>query len=214
MRTITVLALLLLLMIWPAASQSLAEVDVGLSISDGGIKGFYLAIGEHYKVAEKQVVVVREKKIPDEELPVVFFLARKAGVSPEAIVKLRARGKTWMDITVHFGLTAEIFYVPLKQVPGPPYGKAYGHFKNKKKSKWGTIRFSDTEIVNFVNLKFISEHYGCPADEIIKMRAKGNSFITINGQVKKNKAKSKKQSAKYTLEKEPKKKNKGKGKDK
>ena len=185
-----------------------------MTIGDGGIKGFYLAIGEHYKVPEKQIVVVREKKIPDEELAVVFFLAKRASVAPEVVIKLRLGGKSWMEISAHFGLTAEIFYVPVKRTPGPPYGKAYGHFKNKKKNQWGTIKLSDAEIVNFVNLKFISKHYGCSADDVIKMREKGNSFVAINAEVKKNKGQDKKKSKQLATKEKPKDKGKGKGKKK
>ena len=214
MRVVTVLVLLSLFLLWPAANQCRADVDIGLSIGDDGIKGFYLAIGEHYKVPQKQIVVVREKKIPDEELPVVFFLAQRASVAPDIVIKLRLGGKSWMEISAHFGLTAEIFYVPVKRAPGPPYGKAYGHFKKKKKGQWGTIVLTDTEVVNFVNLKFISEHYGYSPDDVIKMREKGNSFIAINAKVKKNKVQEKKQSKQLATKEKPKDKGKGKGKKK
>lgn len=171
------------------AGTSKADLSVGLSIGDGGIKGFYLAIGEHYKVAEKDVIVLKKQKVPDEELPVVFYLSNRAYVTPAAIIKLRLSGKSWMDITFHYGLTAEVFYVPVKEVSGPPYGKAYGHFKNKKKTEWRKIRFSDAEIVNFVNLKFISEHYDYSPDEVIKMRSGGKGFVAINGEIKSKKDK-------------------------
>lgn len=212
MRVVTVLVLSFLFLFWPAGNQCRADVDIGLSIGDGGIKGFYLAIGEHYKVPEKQIVVVRDKKIPDEELAVVFFLAQRARVAPDVVIKLHLGGKSWMEISAHFGLTAEIFYVPVKRAPGPPYGKAYGHFKNKKKNQWGTIKLTDTEVVNFVNLKFISEHYGYSPDDVIKMREKGNSFVAINAEVKKNKGQEKKKSGQLATKEKPKDKDKGKGK--
>jgi hypothetical protein len=210
MRPIKILALLGILILSPIANQSQAEVSFGLSIDNDGLKGFYLAIGEHYQVPEKQIVVVREKNIPDEEMPVVFFLARKSGVTPDVIIKLRLSGNTWMDITTHYGLTAEVFYVPVTVDPGPPYGKAYGHFKKHKKSQWGSIRLSDVEVINFVNLKFISDYYQCPADDVIGMRQKGTNFVDINAAVKKNKQQKKQQKAKRA-DQEPKKK-KGKGK--
>jgi len=214
MRVVTALVLLSFLLFWPAGNQCRADVDIGLSIGDGGIKGFYLAIGEHYKVPEKQIVVVREKKITDEELAVVFFLAQRARVAPDVVIKLHLGGKSWMEISAHFGLTAEIFYVPVKRAPGPPYGKAYGHFKNKKKNQWTTIKLTDTEVVNFVNLKFISEHYGYSPDDVIKMREKGNSFVAINAEVKKNKGQEKKKSGQLATKEKPKDKDKGKGKKK
>ena len=214
MRVVTVLVLLSLFILWPASNQCRADVDIGLSIGDGGIKGFYLAIGEHYKVPQKQIVVIRERKIPDEELAVVFFLAQRAEVAHGVVIKLRLGGKSWMEISAHFGLTAEIFYVPVKRAPGPPYGKAYGHFKNKKKNQWATIRLTDAEVVNFVNLKFISEHYGYSPDDVIKMREKGNSFVAINAEVKKNKGQEKKKSGQLATKEKPKDKGKGKGKKK
>jgi hypothetical protein len=182
-----------ILLVAGLAGTSRADLDVGLSIGDGGIKGFYLAIGEHYRVAEKEVIVVKKQKIPDEDLPVVFYLARRADVDPGVIMKLRLGGKSWMDITFHYGLTADIYYVALKNVSGPPYGKAYGHFKNKHKKQWRDIRFSDEEVVNFVNLRFISEHYGYSPDEVVKMRSKGKNFVAINAEVRKNKGQQKKQ---------------------
>ncbi len=214
MRAVTALLALSLLLLWPGGQQCRADLDVGLSIGDGGIKGFYLAIGEHYRVPEKQIVVVREKKIPDEELPVLFFLSQRAGVAPDVIIKLRLGGKSWMEISTHFGLTAEIFYVPIKHTPGPPYGKAYGHFKKKKREQWGTIVLTDTEVVDFVNLRFISEHYGWSADDVIKMREKGRSFVAINAEVKENKRQQKKQADQLAAKEKPKDKAKGKSKEK
>ena len=213
MRAIAIFVVVSLFVCWPAVNQCRAGVDIGVSIGEDGIKGFYLAIGEHYRVPEKQVIVVRERKVPDEELPVVFFLAQQAGVAPDVIIKLRLGGRTWMEITARFGLTAEIFYVPVKRAPGPPYGKAYGHFKKHKKADWGAIRFTDVEVVNFVNLRFISEHYGYSADEVITMREKGKSFVAINSEVKKNRGKAKKASKKLAAQEEKEEpKSKGKGK--
>lgn len=200
----------------PLSNLCQAGVDVGLSLDKDGLNGFYLAIGEHYRVPEKEVVVVRERNVSDEELPVVFYLAARTGASPDAIIKLRLGGKSWMDISFQYGLTAEAFYVPVKGDPGPPYGNAYGHFKNRHRNEWGNIRLTDSDVVNLVNLKFISEHYGCTPDDVIKMRSKGSNFVNINAEVKKNKGKNNKEFAKDNKEsnKENGKNNKSKGKNK
>ena len=187
MRRIKILYIAGLVITWAFAAPCLADVSFGLSVGEEGLRSFYLAIGEHYQVPEKQIVAAREKKIPDEEMPVVFFLARRADIDPSLIIKMRLGGKSWMDICLHFGLTAEVFYVPLKGNPGPPYGKAYGHYKKHKKDQWREIRLTDVDIVNLVNLRFISNHYGCPPDEIIKLRGSGSSFADINAKMKKAK---------------------------
>ncbi|UCD17583.1 MAG: hypothetical protein JSV44_01390 [Candidatus Zixiibacteriota bacterium] len=213
MRARKSVVLFALMALFPIASLCQAEVNVGLSLDKDGIKSFCLAIGEHFNVEEKKVVVVREAKIPDEDLPVVFFLASRAGISPDIIVKMRLGGKSWMDISLHFGLTAGVFYVPVKGNPGPPYGKAYGHFKNRKKEQWGSVRLTDVEIADFVNLRFISERYGYSPDEVIKLRSSGKSFVSINSEVKAKKA-GKKPSDKIASQSDEESKGKGKSKGK
>jgi hypothetical protein len=210
MRPIMVILFISLLIVLPFANQSRAEVSFGLSVDNEGVNSFYLAIGEHYQATEKQIVVVREKNVPDEEMPVVFFLARKAGVTPEVIIKMRLGGKSWMDITAHYGYTAEAFYVPVTVDPGPPYGKAYGHFKKRNRDQWKTISLTDDEIVNFVNLKFMSDYYQCPADDVIKLRGNGKNFVDINVDFKKKKQQKKDSSAKQASHKPDKGKGKGK----
>lgn len=189
-----------------------AEVTAGIKIDQDGIKGFYLAVGDHFKVAAEQVEVVREEKIADEELPVVFFLAARAGVTPDVIIKLRHSGKSWMEITTDFGLNASIFYVPVTIDPGPPYGKAYGHFRKRDRNDWGHIWLSDDDVVNFVNLRFISEQYDYSPEEVIKMRQNGDNFVNINAKVKNNKAKHKGDNDKFASDEKGKSKGKGKKK--
>lgn len=176
-------------------NTSHADLDIGLKIDDDGLKSFHLAIGEHYNVPEKEVVIIKKKHFTDEELPVIFFLARNAKVSPEVIIQLRLGDKSWLSISQHFGLGIDIFYVPVTKVSGPPYGKAYGHFKNKPRKKWHKISLSDTDIINLVNLKFVSAHYGWSPDEVMEMRSSGKTFVEINRAVKEKKASQKSKQA-------------------
>jgi hypothetical protein len=170
------------------AGISSAEVNVGATFTEDGLKEFHLAIGEFYTVPEKEIVVVKKKGVPEDELPVVFYIAARADVTPEAVIALRLKGISWMDISVHFGLGADVYYVETKKDLGPPYGKALGHFKNHKRKEWSQITFTDSEIVSLVNLKFLSEHYGYSPDQIGEMSGKGDNFVNLNQKVKKNKA--------------------------
>ena len=165
-----------------------AQVSTGISIGKEGVQGFYFAIGEYYHLPEKEVIVVHERRVPDEELPVVFFIAREAHVALSVIIDLRLSGKSWWEITVHYGLSPEIFYVPVEVVPGPPYGKAYGYYKKKPRKEWKSIVLSDVDVVNFVNLRFMTEHYGYRPEEVIRMRSAGKSFVVIHDEVIKGKA--------------------------
>jgi len=170
-----------LFFILPAFAQN---VDAGISIGPEGLKSFYFSISDYYHVPEKEVVVVRERKIPDEELPVVFFIARRAGVEPKVIVDLRLGGSSWYDISFRYGIYADVYYVPLVVDPGPPYGKAYGYYKNKPKKQWKKIKLADADIINLVNLRYISEYYNYKPEKIVKMRGEGKHYTVINENIK------------------------------
>lgn len=163
-----------------ATSVSGQNVSAGVSINDGHLNSFYLAIGEYYHVPESRVVYVRNHyHIHDEDLPVVFFLASRAHVNPQAIIDLRIRhGMSWLNITFHYGLTPEIYYVPVTRV-GPPYGNAYGHFKRHKKD-YKKVVLLDDDVVNLVNLRFMSEYHGMAAETVMDRRGRGERFVVMN----------------------------------
>jgi len=162
-----------------------SRVDVGISIGEGRLRGFYLSIGEYYRVPQREIVIVRERGIPPEEIPVVFFIARRAHVAPSVIIDMRLSGMTWFNIMVHYRLSPEILYVPVRVVHGPPYGKAYGHFKNRPRKEWKKIVLDDSDIVNLVNLRFETEHYGIPPERVMELRSTGRDFVSIHDDIEK-----------------------------
>lgn len=179
-------ALIFLLPVVPAPAQS---VSTGISIADGQLKSFYLAIGDYYRVPESRVVYVKEHyRVHDDELPVVFFLASRARVDPQVIIDLRIRRRmSWLDITFYYGLTPEIYYVPVKRV-GPPYGNAYGYYK-KHGHDYKKVVLADDDVVNLVNLRFVSEYHGVAAEMVMDRRGKGETFVVINDDFRKEKGK-------------------------
>ncbi|HVK56182.1 MAG TPA: hypothetical protein VM532_14285, partial [Burkholderiales bacterium] len=177
-KILRLMALSVALTIQPLSAQT--RIDIGGSFDDGPLRNFHLSIGEHYHVPEREIVVIRERRLPEPELPVVFYIAERARVAPESIVNLRLSGRSWMDITLHFGLSPEIYYVPVSYDPGPPYGNAYGYWRKNPRSKWKRARFRDADIIELVNVKFISKHYGYSPDAVVRARSSGREFVVIN----------------------------------
>ncbi|MSV35900.1 MAG: hypothetical protein EXQ47_09925 [Bryobacterales bacterium] len=126
-----------------------------------------MAIGNYYQVPEREVVVIRERALPPDEVPVVFYVARAARVQPAIIVDLRSRGLSWADIAFHFRLTPDIYYFP----GGPPYGKAHGY--------WKKHRPRDTEVVEAVNVHFLSDYHRVTPDVIRAERSRGPSYVVV-----------------------------------
>ena len=115
------------------------RVDLSISVADGELRSFYLAVSYHYGITAEDVVAVKERhRFSNEELPVVYYLAARARVKPSAIIDLRMNHMSWLDISFRYGLTPEIFFIPLiVENVGPPYGKAYGYYKKYRSSKNG-----------------------------------------------------------------------------
>jgi hypothetical protein len=177
-KTFVMLPAVIACLLAGTSNLSAAQWSVGVSGGDNGVNSFHLSVGEYYHVPVREVVVVRERGIPEEELPVVFFIAGRAHVRPDRVVVLRERGMSWMDITLHFGLSPDIYYVPVRSAH--PYGHAYGYYKNHHRNDWKKMRFRDRDIVNQVNLRFISDHHGYAPEKIMKERGDGKAFIRIH----------------------------------
>jgi hypothetical protein len=155
-----------------------AQVQVGVNVGGGG-DSFHLAIGDYYHAPPDQVTIVQQQRIPDEEQPVVFYVAQQAGVAPEVIIDLRVHGMPWVDILHRYRLNPRIFYVPIHgSVYGTPYARYYSFYR------YGGRRFRlvDADIVNMVNLRFATEYYHRTPEEIIRLRAGGRSFAYIHDQ--------------------------------
>jgi hypothetical protein len=94
-----------------------------------------------------------------------------------------------LDISFHYRLTPDIFFVPVRtERIGPPYGNAYGYYRKYAPSKdWKKIVLSDHEVVDLVNLRFMSEHYAMSPEEIIALRGKEKRFVVINDEIRNEK---------------------------
>lgn len=169
-----------------AAPARAGQADLGISIGDGRLRGFYLAIGDHYRVAPRLVVDYRTRyRLDDDELPVVFFLAARAQIGPQAVIDLRLKKLSWLQVAVRIGLSPEVLFVPVAaDRVGPPYGNAYGYYrKHGRSGDWRQIVLTDREVVDLVNLRFLSEYHGIPPDEVIALRGRGRAFVAIHEEV-------------------------------
>lgn len=163
------------LALWGMAALALGQVQVGVGVGVGG-DSFHLAIGSYYNVPPAQVAVVQQGNIPDEEQPVVFFVANRIHVAPGVIIDMRAHGMSWVDIFHRYRISPRVLYVPLRGGwAGTPYAGFYGYYR-------GRGRLVDADIVNMVNLRFASDYYHRPPGEIIRMRAAGHDFRYIHDQ--------------------------------
>ena len=98
---------------------------------------------------------------------------------------------SWLDITLRLRLSPEIFFLPgaMDRV-GPPYGNAYGYYwKRGRAGDWGGLVLTDREVIDLVNLRFMSEYHGLGPDAVIAMRGRHKSFVLVHDEIGRGKDK-------------------------
>jgi hypothetical protein len=183
-------AVLSLIVLGALSIAGRADAQTPFSV-DARIGDFHVAVANYYHVPEREVVVIRERRIHDSELPVVLFIAQHARVTPATIVDLRMRGMSWWDISVRYGIGPEVYYVPVAVIPGPPYGKAWGHYKKKHRKHWNTIVLDDDDVVNLVQVRFISDYYRIPPERVFEVRVQHPDIVAVNYEVSRGNGKGK-----------------------
>ena len=177
MRTLAILSLMLGTTVVPGPAQAQTAFSIGAQIGN-----FHVAVSNYYHVPQREVILIRERRIRDDDLPVVLFIAQRARVTPATIVDLRLGGLSWWDISVRYGIGPEVYYVPVTVAPGPPYGRAYGHYK-KPRTQWNTIVLSDDDVVNLVHVRFLSDYYHVPPERVIEVRGRQRDFVAVHHEV-------------------------------
>ena len=144
------------------------------------VADLHRAVRESLGLPEPLVVQVLERGLPDVELPVIGTIAVRASVPVAQVVDLRLGGMSYFDLTLHYGLSPEIYYVPFDADPGPPYGNAWGYWKKTPRAQWRTHRLADAEIVDYANLKLVVDHYHVAPVEVVKWKKGGKGYASIH----------------------------------
>jgi hypothetical protein len=105
---------------------------------------------------------------------VVLFVARRAGVSPEALVALRRSGRGWAELTVRYRLDAAQFHVPLpNQAPAGVLAAAYEGYRALPASRWSEVTLTDADVVGLVNLRVLAQTLGVAPATVLQAAGDG-----------------------------------------
>ena len=126
---------------------------------------FLRAVGEHFGTPRQEVVVLSQWKLATGEIPVVLFLAERAGVSPDVVISQRRRGEAWMAIAHKYSVHAGDFHIGIDGHPGI-LADAYERFSARPASEWREIDLSDLEVVGLVNVRFLSRYLSVTPDRV------------------------------------------------
>ena len=169
-RTAVLSALVLLAAAGGARAAVSYDVTVGLPVGDDA-RVFLNITNQYYAPPqETATVLIHRCARPEDDYPAVLFLAQASGRPPGAILDLRLRGMSWADILFTLQIRPSVLFVGLDRDPGPPYGKAWGHWRNHPR---GRLTIADRDFVDLVKLQITTRHYRVSPYTVIAERRKG-----------------------------------------
>ena len=141
-------------------------------------EAYFRAVGEHFGVPFQEVTIIGEWDLTADEVPVVLFLARRAGVTPDALIGSRRGGRPWREVAGRFGVDPGAFHLslPLDADLGH-LARCYSEFRGRPSSQWSRIQLEDGEIVSLVNIRVLSEQTGAPPTRVLRVREGAGSFL-------------------------------------
>lgn len=155
---------------------------VGLNAQEPGAarRAYFDAVATFFRLPPTEVTILADWEISPDEIPAVLFVARQAGVSPEALVALRRSGHGWAALAQRYRIGAADVYVPVReQAPVGAFERAYARYRETPPGEWRSIRLTDDELVGLVNVRLISQALGMPVEEVIARTGSVDSYVQL-----------------------------------
>ncbi len=141
---------------------------------------YFRAVASFFNLPPSEIAILSDWEMPADDIPVVLFMARRAGVSPEALVALHDSGQGWADLADRYRIQPSAFHVPVRDdAPAGKLENAYRHFRSKPVAEWDAIRLSDDEIVSLVNVRVLSQALRLPAERVMAETSGVSSFVQL-----------------------------------
>lgn len=157
-----------------------APADGGTQEATDAKTAYFATVAQFFGVPSSEVAILAEWPLPAEEIPVVLFVARRAGVSPEALVALRRAGRGWAELATRYQVGPRQFHVPLApQADAGVLREAYRRYRTLPPERWDEVSLSDRDIIVLVNVRVLAQTLHRAPEEILRAYEDAGSFIEL-----------------------------------
>lgn len=162
-----------------------AALAPGVAAQDAAHSDYFRSVARYFSLPASEVAILAEWKIAPEEVPVVLFVARRSGVSPEAVVALRDSGLSWATLTGRYRVTPSSLHVPIRDdAAAGMLTTAYGHFRSTPVNQWNSVPLEDHEIVGLVNVRVISQVLGHSAEDVAAASGSMTTWVQLHAELR------------------------------
>lgn len=140
-------------------------------------EAYFGAVAEFFQLPRSEVGILGDWRLGGDEIPVVLFVARRAGVSPEAVVALRRSGRGWAELAARYHLDAAQFHVPLPdRAAAGVLASAFERYRALPANRWSEIALSDVDIVGLVNLRVLAQTLRMSPEAVLQEAGGGSAW--------------------------------------
>ncbi len=164
---------LALLLACGAARAAVAfDVAVGMNVNED--TRIFLNVTNQVWQPAAPTAIIQRCRYPEDDFPVVAFLAFQSHRDPNFILQLRAEGYPWADIFYRVHVDPGVLFVGMDRDPGPPYGRAWGYWRNHPRGgPQGRLYFSDRDVVGLVKVQTAARHFGASPYSVLDAQHQG-----------------------------------------
>ena len=156
-----------------------------VAAQDAAHSDYFRSVARYYSLPASEVAILADWEIEPDEVPVVLFVARRSGVSPEAVVALRDSGQSWVALISRYRVSPSALHVPIRDdAQAGVLAAAYGHFRSTPVGEWNNVPLADHEIVGLVNVRVISQVLGLSAEQVAAASGSTPSWVQLHAQLR------------------------------
>ena len=157
------------------------DIAFGARVPIGDDGSLFVNISSRYFERDPSVIQAwgRRFESPD-DVAVFFWIVERSRKSADFVFSLRRQGLAWHEIGNRCGVPVDAWYVKIpSDDPGPPYGKAYGHYKKHKQNPDHRVKLNDRQCRDLVAVRMAHEYYRIPAQTAMDWRRGGDDVRYI-----------------------------------
>jgi len=167
-----------------SASLMFAATGAHALQHDASEQSYFRAVARFFEVSEGEVAILGHWDLPSDEIPVVLFIARRAGVSAEALVALRESGRGWGALAGSYGIGANTLHVPLQDARSAgALAPLYQRFADTPVTQWASLPLADPDVVALVNVRVLAAALGVPPDDVARRTGTTSTFVELYAQL-------------------------------
>ncbi len=166
----------------PAGAFAGGGVDADLGeefVGGDDTRLFHAIVARYFEAETADVSRLGARWTDPDDLAVGLFVAGRAGQPPASVFDLRRRHPSWWDVGVACGLPADAWFVPVTKPPGPPYGRAYGHWQKLRDERVPLPALDDGQTRDLVAVRLLHEYFGVPVETAMSWRAGGRDVRAL-----------------------------------